>query len=281
MDWLEFASQKLDSSDLWFGHGTDNSWDEAVQIAMHVLNLPTNVSKEVASQILTEANLTKLDAILHERLNLKKPLPYITNKAYYGDHVYYVDERVLIPRSPIIELIHNKFYPWVKDVNSILDLCTGSGCMAIEAAFAFPEAKVVGSDISKDALTVANINKQQHGISDNLEFVEANLFDGLKPNKFDVIISNPPYVPFGRKETLPKEYHHEPDLALYTEEEGFYLVDKILTTAKNWLTNDGILIVEVGEIWEEFHEKYAHLPLIWLDFERGGEGVFLIFAKDL
>lgn len=280
---IDRVAQELDEAEVFFGHGTDNAWDEAVALVFQVLEISfDNHFEEKLNFKLTLKQQQKILKILDQRIKEKKPLPYLIHTAYFAGLPFYVDERVLIPRSPMAELIENAFEPWLeKEVHTILDLCTGSGCIAIACAKVFPEAKVDAVDISKEALEVAKINVKKHQVENQVQLICSDLFEQLAGKKYDIIISNPPYV--GQKElkTLPEEYQWEPEIGLLTAEEGLGAVIKILNSAAHYLTEKGILIVEVGDNQERLEKKFPHLPFLWLDFERGEDGVFSLTKEQL
>jgi len=215
------------------------------------------------------------------RINERKPLAYITHRARFAGQEYYVDERVLVPRSPFAELIENQFAPWLtQSPTSILDLCTGSGCIALACAMTFPDAHVDGSDLSEDALSVAHLNREHFGLEERCELIQSDLFENLQARKYDLIISNPPYVDAVDMAMLP-EYHFEPELGLASGEDGLDITRRILATAAEHLTDEGILIVEVGNSAPALEEAFPDLAFTWLEFERGGDGVFLLERDQL
>lgn len=280
---LSWAEKAFNNANLYFGHGTDNGWDEAVAILIYVLQLPPDVTKDVLSQTLTVKQSAQLFDLFTQRMEQKIPVPYITKQAWFCGMPFYVDERVLIPRSPMAQLIAKEFMPWVEpdQVKNILDLCTGSGCIAIACAHRFPKAEVDASDLSKDALEVAAINIAQHELQAHVHLYQSDLFAELPPKRYDIIISNPPYVDAQDMDSLPEEYHHEPRLALAAGKDGLLLVHKILQDAKNYLTPKGILVIEVGNSGAALETAYPNLPLVWLELADDTDGVFLVFADDL
>lgn len=287
-EFLSWAEQAFKKAKLYFGHGTNNAWDDAVLIALFVLKLPPDVSKSVLSRVLTAKERQTLIRLANKRIKTRLPVPYLSHEAYFAGLKFYVDQRVIIPRSPIAESLEQQFKPWlgIRKIHRILDLCTGSGCLAIVAAHYFKKAKVDAVDISKKALAVAHKNIQLHKLKHRVNAYYSDLFSHCieqgKSKTYDLIISNPPYVSIQDFKKLPKEYHHEPKLALVAEKNGLSLVDKILKNASRYLTKQGVLVVEVGGITQRIVEKvYPHLPLYWLSFKRGGEGVFLVYAEDL
>lgn len=279
---LDRASEKLAESDVYFGHGTDNAWDEAVQLVCHVLNIPPDTDRSVLSMVVSDADCNAIDAMLNERISMRKPLPYLTQQAWFMGMCFYVDERVLIPRSPFAEIIAAHFTPWINpsDIRNVLEIGTGSGCMAIAAASVLPSISVTACDISEDALAVATINVERHGLQDRVSLVQSNVFENVK-GKFDVIMSNPPYVDDDEMASLPAEYRLEPDSALRAADSGLCIVHQILLGASRHLTEHGILIVEVGNTQEAMMQAYPSLPMTWIDFEWGGHGVFLLTKSEL
>lgn len=282
-EFLHFATKSFKKAKLYFGHGTDNAWDEAVALILHCLNLPPGTGREILNRILSPAEKKTILTLIQKRCDTRTPLPYLLHEAYFGPLKFYVDERVLIPRSPMAELIENKFEPWIppQKVHKILDLCTGSGCIAIACAASFPQAEVDASDISQDCLEVARINIEKYQLESRVNLYQSDLFNELPKKTYDIIISNPPYVDAKDMANLPKEYHHEPKLALSAGKEGLDLVHRILAQAKNYLSPQGILVVEVGNSETAVRQRYPQLPFIWLTFQRGGDGVFLLEKKSL
>ncbi len=282
-DFIRWGASEFNKAELFFGHGTDNAIDDAAVLVLHALNL----ANEKIPNILWHSRLTSSEKqqvynILLRRIKEAIPTPYLTNEAWFSNLDFYVDSRVLIPRSPIAELIQQGFEPWVEpnQVNYMLDLCTGSGCIAIASAVvAFPDAKIDAVDISADALDVAKKNIETYGLNERVNAIQSDLFSNLDGKVYDLIVCNPPYVDAEELAAMPKEYHHEPRLGLEAGDNGLLLVEQILRQAAKHLTANGILIVEVG-----LSQKYLmehELPFMWLDFERGGEGVFLLTAKQL
>ncbi|OYV56648.1 MAG: ribosomal protein L3 N(5)-glutamine methyltransferase [Legionella sp. 21-45-4] len=233
---------------------------------------------------MTDEEREHLATCLSKRILDRVPVPYLTHEALFCDLPFYVDERVLIPRSPVAELIKTQFEPWIncEKVTSILDLCTGSGCIAIACCYAFPEAAVDAVDLSKEALVVAEFNRQKLGVEAQLELIQSDCFDEIPTGKrYNVIISNPPYVGLEELESLPKEYAHEPRIALWADRNGLEIVERILNSAASYLHDEGILIVEVGASDALLSETYPEVPFTWLDFAEGGEGVFLLTKAQL
>jgi ribosomal protein L3 glutamine methyltransferase len=282
-DFIRWAISQMNEAHVFLGHGTDNIWDEAVHLISHVLHLPPDVNKEVLDARLTESERTKIAELLWRRISERIPAPYLTNEAWFAGIPFFVDQRVLIPRSPVAELIEKQFEPWVdlEKVHNILDLGTGSGCIAIACAIFFPFSHVDASDVSKDALNVAKINVDKYHLEGRVTLIESDIFSNLKGKKYDVIISNPPYVDQNDMGTLPPEYLHEPKMALASGVDGLNAVDGILRGAYSHLTDQGILIVEVGNSAKALIEKYPKVPFVWLEFERGDSDVFLLRNEDL
>ena len=280
IDWTE---QQFLRSDLFFGHGADNALDEAAYLVLGALDLPFDVSPDKLKVKITETEQQRIKRLVDERISSRKPTAYLLNEAWFAGLPFYVDERVLVPRSPIAELVRDRFSPWIKapDVTRILDLGTGSGCIAIACALAFPAAIVDATDISPDALQVALINCERHGLGQRVNLVESDLFSALNDSRYDIIVCNPPYVTDGEMAALPAEYRHEPSLALAAGVTGLDVVDNILLNAHEHLTPHGILVVEVGNGRAALEAKYPRTPFTWLDFEHGGEGVFVIFNMDV
>lgn len=284
-DFFRWGITEMNKHNVYCGHGTDNSEDETMLLLSETLHLPYPIPSKFLPARLTEEEKELLFNLFAQRLHDKIPVPYLIHKAWFAGLEFYVDERVIIPRSPIAELIAQEFSPWVEPehVKNILDLCTGSGCIAIACAYAFPEAHVDAVDISDDALSVATENLQRHACEVTL--YSSDLFQALPPGKkYDIIVSNPPYVSAEEFSDLPQEYHHEPALALLSQKnspDGLEIVEKILAQANQYLNPEGILIVEVGNSEEALIEKYPNIPFLWLDFSEGGHGVFLLTQEQL
>ncbi len=280
---IDWAEQEFIRSDLFFGHGADNALDEAAYLVLGALDLPFDLSREQLGVAVSTTDQERIRKLVDERISSRKPTAYLLNKAWFAGLPFYVDERVLVPRSPIAELVRDRFSPWIKapDVTRILDLGAGSGCIAIACALAFPTAIVDATDISPDALEVARINCERHGLGQRVNLVESDLFSALNDSRYDIIVCNPPYVADGEMAALPAEYRHEPSLALAAGVTGLDVVDNILLNAHEHLTPHGILVVEVGNGRAALEAKYPRTPFTWLDFEHGGEGVFVIFNMDV
>jgi len=280
---LDWVHQQFESADLYYGHGTDNAWDEAVCLILFIMGLQQTSGDEVLAKSVSEQQWSEIERLTHERIQTRKPLPYLIHHAWFAGLEFYVDERVLIPRSPLAELIEQQFQPWVgpNKVHRILDLCTGGGCIAIACAHYLPNSQVDASDISAPALEVAKQNIDQHHLQDRVHIIESDLFENIK-NRYDIVISNPPYVDAEDMADLPKEYHHEPTgLALAAGHDGLDIVNRMLEQAKCYLNPGGVLIVEVGNSAAALSERYPELPFTWLEFSRGGDGVFLLGYDEL
>ena len=283
-DMISFVTKKLLDEKAYFGHGTDNANDEAVALVLHALNLPFDVGEEKLLKTLPQKEIDNINRLLGRRVKEKIPLSYLTNVIYFAGLEFYVDYRVIIPRSPMAELIENRFSPWINShkVHNILDLCCGSGCIAIACAKMFPSVSVDAIDISQDALNVAHINIEKHRVHDRVRLIKSDLFAGIKHNKrYDIIISNPPYVSEQEMKNIPDEYRHEPKNALVAEDDGLSIVMKIIKHSKEHLADDGVLFVEVGNGQEKLEKKFSKLPFTWLEFARGGSGVFMLKMREI
>ncbi len=283
-DLIRWGASQMNAASLHFGHGTDNAIDEAAALVLHALHLPPDLHGDyLQANLLPEEKQAAL-RLLERRVKERKPAAYLTQRAWFMGLPFYVDERVLVPRSPLAELIERHFAPWLSDsrqVERILDLGTGSGCLGIACAYAFPDARVDLVDVSADALAVAQRNVAEHGLEEQIEAIQSDLFSALKGRHYDLIISNPPYVDLEEMDNLPPEYHHEPQLGLAAGAQGLDVVAEILRQAADYLKRDGLLIVEVGNAQYALCEAFPDVPFTWLEFERGGQGVFLLNAAQV
>ncbi|MEJ1961860.1 MAG: 50S ribosomal protein L3 N(5)-glutamine methyltransferase [Gammaproteobacteria bacterium] len=280
---IERGARRLDRAGVFFGHGTDNAWDDAAALVWHALKLPDKVTPRTYERAVSPAGLAKVEALFERRIRERIPAVYLTGQTWFAGMPFNVDPRVLIPRSPIAELIEQHFEPWIDParVKSILDIGTGSGCIAIACAAAFPKAKVDGADISPEALEVAAVNVRRHKLNRRVRLVISNHFSELAGNTYDIIVSNPPYVGAQEMRSLPPEYRHEPRMALAAGRSGLDSVKVILGEAGRHLRPGGLLVVEVGNTEAAVRRAFPKLPFTWLEFERGGGGVFLLTAKQL
>ncbi len=282
-DMMRWAVTHFNGAGLFYGHGTDNAWDEAVQLILPTLHLPPYISEEIRTARLTRTERQRIAELVSRRVLERIPAPYLTNKAWFCGLEFYVDERVIVPRSPIAELIGNHFAPWLQhEPQRVMDLCTGSGCIAIALAQAFPEAEVDAIDISGDALDVTQINIEMYGLEQQVIPLASDLFNHLPPgDKYDLIVSNPPYVDAEDMFDLPDEFRYEPELALAAGEDGLILAKRILATAGDFLSEDGVLVVEVGNSFVHLQAQYPDVPFTWVEFTHGGHGVFVMTKAQL
>jgi ribosomal protein L3 glutamine methyltransferase len=282
-DYIRWAASRFTQTKISFGHGTVTALDEAAALVLHTVYQPYNLAEAYLDTVLTMDERQAVIAIIDRRINERIPAAYLTHEAIFAGLSFYVDERVLVPRSPIAELIEQRFAPWVDEdqVFRILDLCTGSGCIAIACAYAFPNALVDAADLSADALAVAEINSENHQVSDAVTLYQSDLFSALPAALYDVIVSNPPYVCHEEWEQLPQEFRAEPDMGFKGGHTGLDIVLRILADADDYLAEQGILIVEVGSSAQTLQNTFPDVPFYWLDFERGGDGVFLLTAEQV
>jgi len=277
-------AERLDAAEVYMGHGTDNAWDEAAYLLLWAMEFPPDSPEEAFEVVPDAAQLQRIETLMRRRIEERIPAAYLTGEAWFCGLPFYVDERVLVPRSPIAELIEYGFSPWIgggQEVSRVLDMCTGSGCIAIACAYAFPEARVDASDISEDALAVTRRNIERHGMDDRVTAVQADVWEGIEGRRYDLVVSNPPYVSLEDVQALPEEYHREPVLGLLSENHGLDIVARILKGAAAHLNDNGVLIVEVGLSDEALIEAYPDVPFVWLEFSYGGSGVFLLTAEEV
>ncbi len=284
-DLIRYAVSRFNEHKLFFGHGSDNAWDEAVYLVLHALHLPPDQLEPFMDARVLPSEREKALSLIDLRCEHRLPAPYLTHEAWLQGYAFHVDQRVIVPRSPIAELLMNQLSPWIPDpyeVTGILDLCTGSGCLAIIAAHQFPEAFVDATDISKDALDVALINVAQHGLKDRLNLHHGSLYDPLPVSaQYDLIICNPPYVNAASMQTLPPEYRHEPSLALAGGDDGMDVVRTIIEQAPAHLRDDGLLIIEIGHERTFFELAFPELEPVWLDTAEASDQILLLTKEQL
>jgi len=283
-DYCRYGATLFNQAELFYGHGSENAFNDAYTLVMYALSLPNDVDDSIMTCRLLESEKQTVLSLFNRRIEEQIPVAYITNIAYFAQLPFYVDERVLIPRSPIGELIENKFSPYIaadETPKRILDLCTGSGCIAIACASYFGEADVDAIDLSIDALNVAQLNIENHGLSEQVIPIQSDVFSGVAGQSYDLIVSNPPYVDRQDIDSLPQEYHHEPEMGLGCGDDGLDIVRIILAESAQHLNEGGLLFCEVGN--SEVHVKalYKEVPFTWLSFERGGHGVFMLTKAQL
>ncbi|MBI3479710.1 MAG: 50S ribosomal protein L3 N(5)-glutamine methyltransferase [Nitrosomonadales bacterium] len=283
-DYLRFAVSRFNQAQLFFGHGSSEAYDEAAYLILHTLHLPLDRLDPFLDARLTDSERAEVLNIVRRRVEQRVPAAYLTHQALLGDFSFYVDERVIVPRSFIAELLLEQLSPWIaepEEINSVLDMCTGSGCLAILAAHAFPYADVDAVDLSPDALTVAERNVADYALQQRVHLIESDLFAKLGDKRYDLIISNPPYVDAASVASLPQEYLHEPKLALGSGHDGLDATRIILDHAAQHLTGNGVLIVEIGHNREALEAAYPDLPFTWLDVSAGDQFVFMLHKNDL
>lgn len=284
-DLLRFSVSRFNEARVFFGHGTDNAWDEAACLLLHSLHLPVDQDLDPCMDArLTAAERAGALDLVRRRIAGRVPAAYLTREAWLGDRRFHVDERVIVPRSHIAELLREQLSPWINDpwaVKRALDMCTGSGCLAILAAEAFPEAAVDAADVSPDALAVARINVEDYGLGARIRLVESDAFAALAGECYDVIVANPPYVDAGSMERLPEEYRREPRLALAGGEDGLDFVRTLLREAPRHLAPEGLLVVEIGNNKDALERAFPRLSFVWLDTSAGDRFVFMLRRKDL
>jgi ribosomal protein L3 glutamine methyltransferase len=283
-DLLRFGVSRFNEAKLFFGHGSTNAYDEAVYLLLHTLHLPIDQLDPWLDARVLESERDLVLSIFKRRVKERLPAAYLTNEAWLGEHKFYVDKRVIVPRSYIAELLRDDLQPWIQDaesVDSVLDLCTGSGCLAILAALSFPNAVVEAVDLSPDALDVARRNIQDYRLESRVKLIESDMNKALKNRKYDLIISNPPYVTEESMGALPDEYRHEPMMALASGEDGLDHVRVILENAPKHLKDDGVLIVEVGHNREGVEAAFPDIPFVWPETSAGDGVVFLLNKAEI
>ncbi len=282
-DWLRFAVSRFNEAGLFFGHGSDNAFDEAAYLILHTLHLPLDRLEPFLDASLTHVEAAQVQSVIERRVKERIPAAYLTNEAWLGEFRFYVDERVIVPRSFIAELLGEHLAPWVEDPESIhdaVDICTGSGCLAILMAHAFPYAVVDAVDISKDALDVAKKNVADYGLQDRVHLIQSDLMKKLKGKTWDLIVTNPPYVNAPSMSELPQEYQREPELALASGKDGLDHIRKILADAPAHLNPGGMLIAEIGHNRDALEAAFPGLPFTWLETSGGDEFVFMLRKED-
>lgn len=282
-DLIRWGVSAFNAAELSFVQGMPGAVDEAVYLCLAALNLPPDLNREFFDSALTFEERKAVLEFYEQRIEHKKPAAYITNEAWFAGLSFYVDERVLIPRSPIAELIEQQFSPWIEpgDVSNVLELCTGSGCIAIACANVFEDVQVLASDVSADALAVAAINRESYGLEQRLHLIESDLYDNMPSQRYDIIVSNPPYISDEEMGELSDELRAEPALGLAAGKQGLDIVIPMLQRAGEFLSDHGILVVEVGYSQPALEAAFPDVPFLWLDFEYGGDGVFLLTAQQL
>jgi ribosomal protein L3 glutamine methyltransferase len=282
-DFMRWGASRFVEAELSYSHGMSSPLDEAVYLVLRSLNLPVDTPEVYWNSKLTRLEKEAVLAILKRRIEERIPAAYLMQEGWFAGLQFYVDERVLVPRSPIAELVESQFVPWVNpdEVESILDLCTGSGCIGIACAYAFPGATVDLSDLSEEALEVANINIDKHDAHQQVTAIHSDLFSALKGKNYDIIVSNPPYVDADDIQGMSDEFHHEPELGLSSGSDGLDCTRQILKQAAQYLTDEGILVLEVGNSQYALAQEFPEVPFQWIDFERGGDGVFMLTKSQL
>ena len=283
-DWLRYAVSRFEEGGVFFGHGTQNSFDEAVWLIMAALHLPYDTLENFYDAVITEAERRKLAQLIERRVTERIPTAYLVREAWLGEFKFYVDERVIVPRSFIAELLREQLTPWVEnpeEVTAVADICTGSGCLAILAAHAFPNAEVDAVDISDNALAVAQRNVSDYGLEAHVNLVKSDMLTALAGRQYDILLSNPPYVDAPSMDGLPQEYRHEPSLALASGSDGLEHTHTLIHEAARHLHPGGLLIVEIGHNRDALEAAYPHLPFTWMEVSGGDEFVFLLTREQL
>lgn len=283
-DLIRYGVSRLNAAQVALGHGSDNAWDETVYLVLHALHLPLDTLEPFMDARVLDEERNRVLELIDRRVTERVPAAYLTNEAWLRGHRFYVDARVIVPRSPIAELLDEGLSPWVQDaqaVDSVLDMCTGSGCLAILSAQAFPYAQVDAVDVSPDALEVARRNVDDYGLGDRLALHQSDLFDSLPERQYNVIVCNPPYVNSGSMDVLPQEYRHEPHLALAGGADGMDLVRRILQAAPRYLSENGVLVLEIGHERDFFEAAFPELSPVWLDTEQASDQLLLLTREQL
>ncbi|WP_353194726.1 50S ribosomal protein L3 N(5)-glutamine methyltransferase [Pusillimonas noertemannii] len=283
-DLLRYAVSRFNAAQLSFGHGSDNAWDEAVYLLLHVLHLPLDTLEPFLDARLTSEEKKRCLEIVERRLDERVPAAYLTGEAWLQGHRFAVDPRVIVPRSPISELLVEALQPWIADpdeVDYVLDLCTGSGCLAILAALAFPNAQVDAVDLSEHALEVADLNIEQFGLDGRVATHRSDLFDQLPQCLYQLIVCNPPYVNDHSMESLPPEYRHEPTMALAGGDDGMDIVRRLLRDAPRFLDEGGVLVLEIGNEYENFVNAFPELEPVWLSTANTEDQILMLTREQL
>lgn len=281
-DMMRWAYSYFNASDLYYGHGYDNAWDEAQQLVLAALYLPADVPEAMYQSRLTLVEKERVIRLIETRLGTRQPVAYLTNSAWFCGSEFYVDERTIVPRSPIGELIMQKFAGLIDhEPKRILDMCTGSGCIAIACAQQFLEAEVDAVDLSLDALDVAQINIERHGLAERVFPISSDLFNDIPQDKYDLIVTNPPYVDEEDLDDMPQEFHFEPEMSLGSGADGLDITKRILAQATDYLTDNGVLVCEVGNSMVHLIEQFPTVPFNWIEFKNGGLGVFSLTRAQL
>ncbi len=276
------GAERFQQAQLFFGHGTDNAEDEALWLVFHALSISFDVDESIFDQEVTAAQWQTIEHLFDRRINERVPAAYLTGEGWFCGYSFVVNEHVLVPRSPIAELINSDFQPWLKQEPShILDMCTGCGCIGIAAALNLPETEVHLTDISTEALAVAHNNIERYSLESRVTAIHSDVFSELAEQRYDLILSNPPYVDASDLASMPSEYQAEPAIALGSGDDGLDITRRILREAPRYLKEGGVMVVEVGNSWENLEAAFPRVPFMWLDFESGGHGVFLMSREEL
>jgi ribosomal protein L3 glutamine methyltransferase len=282
---IQYGAEQFEKAELFFGHGTDNAEDEAFWLTFYALDLPFDTDVSVLEQKITEVEWDQVNNLFLRRVTERVPAAYITGEAWFCGYPFTVNEHVLVPRSPIAELIVQQYQPWlsssVGQPLKVLDMCTGCGCIGIATALHMPDTLVHISDISTEALQVAQENILHHKVQDRVTAIQSDVFNGLPGNTYDLIVTNPPYVDKADIDSMPAEYQAEPAIALGSGDDGLDITRRLLKEAANYLNDNGVMIVEVGNSWENVEAAFPNVPFMWLGFESGGHGVFVITKQEL
>ncbi len=282
-DGLRWAEACFEEAELYFGHGTDNAWDEALHLVLGSLQLPMESDPSVLDCRINDSEKEQLIRNVRRRVDDRVPVPYLTGRTWFAGLEFKIDRRALIPRSPIAELIERDFAPWYvgPPIRRVLDLCCGSGCIGLAVAAWNPEARVDLVDIDEEALALARENRELLRLEERVEIIHSDLFEALRGRQYDLLVTNPPYVDEEDLATMPPEYRHEPTLALGSGVDGLDITRHILETAVHFLAPDGLLVGEVGNSWVALQEAFPNIPFTWIELERGGHGVFVLTAREL